>query len=80
MDLNKMKAAIDTDAARAFSTASPIQLRGVLEFLRQQIVDAEWEIARAQQSITAYRAVIENIETALNPDRALRDNPLPHND
>lgn len=67
MDNHKLKVSIETDAARAFSHHSPLQLRGTLEFLRQQIVDAEWDIARAQQSIKAYQAVIEQIENALRP-------------
>lgn len=64
MDLPKMKSIIDIDAARAFRARSPLELDGMLQFLRQQIVEAEWEISRAKQSIEAYQAVIDKIEEA----------------
>ena len=67
MDLQKMKAAIDIDAAKSFRNRSPLELDGLLQFLRQQVVDAEWEITRAQRSIAAYQAVIEKIEEAKRP-------------
>jgi len=63
-DLPMMKAAIDIDVAKAFRDRSSLELDGMVQFLRQQIVDAEWEITRAQQSIEAYRAVIAAIAKA----------------
>lgn len=68
MDHHKMKQAIDTDTAKAFRGRSSLELDGMVQFLRQQIVDAEWEITRAQRSIDAYQAVIDKIEAARNPD------------
>lgn len=35
--------------------------KGLIDFLRQQIVDAEWQIARARASIDAYEAAIKTI-------------------
>jgi hypothetical protein len=37
--------------------------QGLLDFLRRQIVDAEWEIARAKASISAYETAIATIES-----------------
>lgn len=68
MDLSKMKAAIDIDAARGFRSRSQLELDGMVQFLRQQIVDAEWEITRAQRAIEAYQAVIDKIEQARKPE------------
>ena len=68
MDLEKAKAAIDVDAARAFRNRSSFELRGLVTFLRQQIVECEWEIAKAQQSIKAYQDVIEKIESSQNAE------------
>jgi hypothetical protein len=62
MDHAKMKAAIDIDTANKFRPRSALELNGMVQFLRQQIVDAEWEIARAKSSISAYQAVIDAIE------------------
>ena len=64
MDMQKMKAAIDIETARKFEGRSSIELDGMVSFLRQQIVDAEWDITRAKQSIAAYQAVIDSIETS----------------
>lgn len=64
MDLQKMKAAIDIDAAKSFRGRSQLELDGLVQFLRQQIVDAEWDITKAQRSIAAYQAVIDKIEEA----------------
>ncbi len=62
MDLHKAKAAIDHDAAKAWRKHSSIELSGLVNFLRQEIVDAEWQITKAQHSIKAYQAVIDDIE------------------
>lgn len=62
MDLPKMKAAIDIDAAKAFRGQNSLQLDGTIQFLRQEIVDAQWAITRAQKQIEAYQAVIDKIE------------------
>jgi hypothetical protein len=62
MDYGKAKAAIDTDTAKAFRGRSSVELNGLLQFLRQQIVDCEWDITRAKQSIDAYQGVIDKIE------------------
>lgn len=70
MDHRQAKQAIDIDAARAFRRRSPLELDGLLHFLRQQIVDAEWEITRQQQSIDTYKAVIKKIEDAIETDPA----------
>ena len=35
--------------------------KSLLDFLRHQIVDAEWQIARYRASISAYEAAIEAI-------------------
>ena len=67
MDMQKMKAAIDTDAANSLRGRSQLELNGVVQFLRQQIVDAEWDITRAQRSIAAYQAVIDKIEESQRP-------------
>lgn len=69
MDHSKMKAAIDTTTARDWGKVNTLELRGMVEFLRQQVVDAEWEIARATASIKAYQAVVEEIEKTLRPNR-----------
>lgn len=61
-DFAKMKAAIDVDTARAFRGRSSIELNGMVQFLRQQIVDAEWDVTRAKRAIDAYQAVIDKIE------------------
>jgi hypothetical protein len=66
-DYPKMKAAIDIDAAQGFSRRSNLELDGMVQFLRQQIVDAEWDIARAKQSIEAYQGVIDKIEQSRRP-------------
>lgn len=36
--------------------------RGLINFLRQQILDAEWKIARAKSEIEAYEVAIKTIE------------------
>ena len=36
--------------------------KGLLDFLRQQVVKAEWNIARAKAEITAYQTAIRMIE------------------
>lgn len=41
--------------------------RGLVDFLRRQIVDAEWEIARAKASIDAYEAAIKTITAQQTP-------------
>lgn len=64
MDHYKMKQAIDTDTAKGFRGRSSLELDGMVQFLRQQIADAEWEITRSQRSIDAYQAVIDKIESA----------------
>lgn len=35
--------------------------KGLVDFLRQQIIDAEWQIARHKASIEAYEAAIKTI-------------------
>lgn len=35
--------------------------KGLVDFLRQQIVDAEWQIARHRATIDAYEAAIKTI-------------------
>ena len=35
--------------------------KGLVDFLRQQIVDAEWQIARHKASIEAYEVAIRTI-------------------
>lgn len=41
--------------------------KGLIDFLRQQIVDAEWEIARAKASIEAYETAIRTITEKQTP-------------
>ena len=36
-------------------------LKGLIDFLRKQIVEAEWEIARAKTSIEAYEGAIKTL-------------------
>lgn len=68
MDYVKMKSAIDTETARAgFQKRSVMELDGMIQFLRQQIVDAEWDIARAKASIEAYQGVIDSITESRDP-------------
>lgn len=78
MDHQNMKAAIDTETARRWAGRSSIELDGMVHFLRQQIVDAEWAISRAKQSIAAYQGVIDAIETSRrDPGRDLPARPTP---
>jgi hypothetical protein len=69
MDMQKMKDAIDIDTARAFRAKSPLEMAGLVAFLRQEIVHAEWAITRHQQAISAYQAVIDKIEQAARDHR-----------
>jgi hypothetical protein len=69
VDHAKMKAAIDTETAQRFRGRSSLELSGMVAFLHQQIVDAEWEITRARASIEAYQKVIEAIERAQRDPR-----------
>ncbi len=39
-----------------------LAMKGLIDFLRRQIADAEWEIARAKASISAYETAIKTIE------------------
>lgn len=64
MDYAEAKAMIDIDAAKNFRAQPSLKLDGLVQYLRQQIVDAEWDIARAKNSIEAYQAVIDKIEQA----------------
>lgn len=41
--------------------------KGLVDFLREQIVDAEWAIARAKAEIEAYRMAIDAIERREGP-------------
>lgn len=43
--------------------------KGLIDFLREQIVDAEWKIARAKAEITAYEGAIAAIEKRDTPSR-----------
>lgn len=36
--------------------------RGLIEFLRQEVLNAEWEIARAKATIEAYETAIQKLE------------------
>lgn len=39
-----------------------LAMKGLIDFLRKQIVDAEWEIARARTSISAYESAIKTLQ------------------
>jgi hypothetical protein len=44
--------------------------KGLIDFLREQIVDAEWKIARARTEIAAYEAALALLDkdaAAANP-------------
>lgn len=41
--------------------------KGLIDFLREQIADAEWTIARAKAEIAAYEQAIEAIEARSRP-------------
>lgn len=59
------KMQIERGIAQGAHTSAPLTdmaRRGLLDFLREQIVDAEWEIARAKATIEAYQKAIEAIE------------------
>ena len=47
------------------AAGSPIMtdlaMKGLIDFLRREIIDAEWTIARAQASIAAYEGAIKTI-------------------
>lgn len=44
------------------STLAAAAKKGLLDFLREQVVNAEWNIARAKAEITAYQTAIRVIE------------------
>lgn len=48
--------------AHASAPMTDMAKKGLIDFLRKQIIDAEWEIARSKASIEAYEAAIEAIE------------------
>lgn len=41
--------------------------KGLIDFLRREIIDAEWQIARARASIDAYEAAIKAVEAKRVP-------------
>lgn len=59
------KGIIETSIAREAHQSPHLKSlaeKGLIDFLRQQIVDAEWDIARAKALIDAYNRAIEAIE------------------
>lgn len=48
----------------------PMGTKGLVEFLREQIIEAEWSIARAQAEIKAYEQAIEAISAKAQADPA----------
>jgi len=49
-------------AATAAKFLEPMGTQGLLDFLRKQVVDQQWNIARAQATIAAYEKAIAAIE------------------
>ena len=56
---------IDRGIAQGAHQSQPLSdmaRSGLVSFLREQIVDAEWEIARAKAELAAYETAIAHIE------------------
>jgi hypothetical protein len=45
----------------------PLGHKGLIDFLRREIVEEEWKIARAQATIAAYEKAIVTLEARIQP-------------
>lgn len=60
------KFAIERGVAQGAHTAAPLTeaaRKGLIDFLRREILEHEWKIARARASIETYEAAIVAIES-----------------